>query len=443
MIARVLALVVALSVPVAAPGALDEWPQLGGTARHLGVNPHEHAFTPDNVDSPLAIAWKGHYGDNATSEAGVVVAGGFAYVAGFDGNLSAFAMDGCGAPSCEPQWQGHTKNGITGTPAVAGDVVLVGSADHFLYAFASGGCGGARLCPPLWKGRLQDAVVDSSPAVAGGIVYIGDYGGRLSAFALRGCGRAVCDPLWVGRGGRHEVLGAPAVADGTVFVGTARFSPQAFTGRLLAFPAGGCGAAECAPAWAADIGGPSTLTASPAVAGDTVFIGTTKLWAFAAGGCGASTCPPLRAYNLRGSGMETTPAVAGDLLIAASQATPDPNTIGVISVFPLAGCGAPVCDSLWTGVNFGAGFESPPVIAGGVVFVGKGPASGFPVDAGVFAFDLAGCGAETCLPLSLTQVGESQFYLGAPIAVADGKVLLASNDNEDGHSNVYALEVRA
>jgi hypothetical protein len=86
-----------------------------------------------------------------------------------------------------------------------------------------------------------------------------------------------------------------------------------------------------------------------------------------------------------------------------------------------------------------AGFESSPVVAGGVVFVGKGPASGVPVDAGVYAFDARGCGAAVCLPLSLTQLGPDQFYLGSSIAVTGGRVMLGSNDNTDGHSNLSVL----
>jgi outer membrane protein assembly factor BamB len=446
-LSRALVVGLAVCLPVLSPGAasagtgqpVSSWPQFGRTALHLDVNPFEHAFTPENVRS-LATVWKGHYGQNTTTEGGPVAAGGFVYSTGFDGFLSAFDLDGCGSPSCEPLWKGHTNNDITGTPAVAGGLVLVGSADHFLYAFAAAGCGSTR-CPPLWKGRLADAVVDSSVAVADGIAYIGDYGGHLSAFAVQGCGHSVCDPLWVGQGRAGELFTAPAVGKGSVFVGTMNATPQAFTGRLVVFPVGGCGEPVCRPTWVADIGGPATLTASPTVSDDTVFIGSSSLLAFAAAGCGARTCQPLRSYDLGDSGMETTPAVVGDVLLATTQDTPDPNTVGVVAAFPAHGCGAARCEPLWTGINFAAGFASSPAVAGGLVFVGKGPASGFPVDAGLYVFDVNGCGAPTCKALSFTQLGESQFYLGAPLAIADGKVIMASNDNTDGHSNLYVMSV--
>jgi hypothetical protein len=166
------------------------------------------------------------------------------------------------------------------------------------------------------------------------------------------------------------------------------------------------------------------------------------LFAFAAGGCGARTCRPLRAYDVGDAGITTTPALAGDTLLAATQATPDPNTVGVVAAFPAHGCGAARCEPLWTGVNFAGGFESSPVVAGKVVFVGKGPASGFPVDAGVYAFDLRGCGAPVCQPLSFTQLSESQDYMGSSLAVAGGTVLLDSTANlpdQTSQTNLYAL----
>lgn len=74
------------------------------------------------------------------------------------------------------------------------------------------------------------------------------------------------------------------------------------------------------------------------------------------------------------------------------------------------------------------------------MFVGKGPASEFPADTTVFAFDARGCGgAAVCQPLSLTQLGVDQCYLGSPIAVTGGRLMLGANDNTDGHSNLYVL----
>ena len=89
-------------------------------------------------------------------------------------------------------------------------------------------------------------------------------------------------------------------------------------------------------------------------------------------------------------------------------------------------------------MNFGFGFMSQPAIAGGVVFVAKGPASGFPVDAGLYAFDAAGCGATLCKPLTFVQFSTEQSYLGEPVAVAEGRVLASSSESA-GPTNLYVL----
>jgi PQQ-like domain len=434
--------------------APSQWPQFGQSAQHLNTNPDEHTFTVANV-ARLRTAFTAHFGDNTVTEGGPAVANGVVYIAGFDGVLSAFATKGCGITLCEPLWRGQADGDFTGTPAVGGGVVLIGSADHLIYAFPAAGCGAA-LCQPVWRGKLANAVVDSSVAIAGGVAYIGDVGGRLYAFAVAGCGQTVCPPLWVGQGESNEQLGAPAVGNGNVYVTSFQSTPDLVTGRLLVFSAAGCGAGTttCRPSWTADLGGPAGDTAAPTVTADTVFAGSGTLFgdgtntnfhlfAFPAAGCGGPVCKPLRSYDTGDGGVEGAPAVAGNILYATTQASPDPNTVGVVAAYPLAGCGKPQCEPLWTGVNFASGAASAASVVGGVVFVGKGPASGFPVDAGLYAFDARGCGAAVCAPISFLQLSTEQFYLGAPLAVAEGKVFMASNDNIDGHSKVYVMSLPA
>src|SRR4051794_27469050 len=129
--AAALALVAAVA-PAGAAGAAaqpSEWPQFGQSARHLNTTPTEHAFPTGNVSGlqPLATA---SFGANNVPEGGPAVAGGIIYIAGFDGILSAFSTARCGGGSCKKLWQGRTGNDITSTPAVAGGLVLIGSADH-------------------------------------------------------------------------------------------------------------------------------------------------------------------------------------------------------------------------------------------------------------------------------------------------------------------------
>ncbi len=449
------ALIVAATATVATlaapPAAATDWNQLQRAANHPGTNPSETAFTPANVGA-LAILWRGHFGDNVATEGGAVIAGPRIFVAGYDGRLSAFDLAGCGggASSCEPLWQGRTHNEITTTPAVSGQHVLVASADRFLHVFNAAGCG-AKSCDALWRGRLSNGAIDSSVTVSGDFAFVGDYGGRLSVFPLAGCGTSVCDPAWTAQAGPHEQLNSsPTVGGGFVYVQTTYSTDDDVTGRMLVFPAGGCGQATCSPLWTADLGGPAGTTASPVVVGDTVYVGSGKrfggpnridhLFAFPAAGCGRATCQPTRTFDIGADGLGTTPAVAGGWLFATTQRSPDPNSVGVVAAFDLAGCPAGQrCQPTWTGVNFTDGFASSPAVVGHVVFVGKGPAQ--EVDAGVFAFDARGCGAgkKTCRALALVRPSDQGFYLGAPLAVARDRVAFVANDNTTQHSEVVVM----
>jgi PQQ-like domain len=352
----------------AAPAAVpSQWPQFGQSPRHLNTNPAEKAFSTGNVGG-LRTLFTADFGSNTATEGGPAVANGVLYQAGFDGNLNAYPASGCGQRSCQPLWRGTAAGDFTSTPAVAGGLVFIASADHFLYAFPAAGCGAA-ICAPRWKAHLRAAVVDSSVAVAGGVAYVGDFSGHLYAFTAAGCGAAVCQPLWAGHGLSTELIGAPAVANGLVYVTTFHNTPNLFNGRLLVFPAAGCGQAFCTPSWTAGIGGPAGSTAAPAVTATTVYTTSGTLFgngantrfhlmAFPATGCGANTCKPLRSYDTGDGGAEGAPAVSGNMLFATTQGTPDPNTIGVVAAYPAAGCGKPRCEPLWTGVNFESGFAS-------------------------------------------------------------------------------------
>jgi PQQ-like domain len=429
-----------------APVAGD-WAQFGQSARHLNTNPGEKTFRVGNVHR-LHTLFTAGFGSNTGSEGGPAVSGGVLYQGGFDGNLNAYPAAGCGQATCQPMWQGQASGDFTSTPAVAGGLVFIGSADHFLYAFPAGGCGAA-VCAPRWKAHLDAAVVDSSVAVAGGVAYVGDFTGHLYAFTAAGCGAATCRPLWTGHGLTTELIGAPAVGNGQVYVTTFDSTPNLVTGRLLVFPAAGCGKPDCTPSWTAHIGGPAGSTAAPAVTATTVYTTSGTLFggvntdfhlmAFPAAGCGAATCKPLRTYDTGSGGAEGAPAVSGGRLFATTQNSPDPNTLGVVAAYPAAGCGRAHCAPVWTGINFVSGFASAPAVAGGVVFVGKGPGRDIP-DAGVFAFSAAGCGgAATCKPVKFVQLSSNQNYLGAPLAVGEGKVFMSSDDNVSGRSDVFAL----
>ena len=134
------------------------------------------------------------------------------------------------------------------------------------------------------------------------------------------------------------------------------------------------------------------------------------------GPCGAKTCKPLRTYDTGDGGAEGSAAISGNMVFATTQASPDPNTIGVVAAYPAAGCGKPRCEPLWTGINFTSGFASPPSVANGVVFVGKGPATATPQntpDAGLYAFKAAGCGAVTSRRISSAPISPPESDTGS------------------------------
>lgn len=426
------------------------WPQFGRTAQHPNDAPGETGFTPGNVDD-LSVAWSARFGEFASGQGGAAVANGIAYIGGSDGFLSAFSMEQCVAGNCAPLWRAKTHNGIYGTPAVAGNLVLVGSADRHLYAFWADGCGQPR-CQPVWKGKLQDAAL-SSVAVADGMAYIGDFGGRIYAFSVRGCYEEVCLPEWTGSGGKNfEFNTTPAVAGGHVYIGALLNTPDLFSGRMFVFDADGCGSSTCAPEWSANLRGMSDGTLSPLVSGNLVYAGSgtrfgeqpngpNHLFAFDAGGCGAQICKPLWSYATGDADLTGGLALSRGVIFAGSQSTPNPNTVGVFSAFEAGGCGAKVCQPLWTAINFASGFESPPVVAGRLVFVAKGPASGFPVDEAVLSYRTTGCGHRICRPVSFTQLGPEQFYLGSPIAIAEHTLLVPTEASNGGADDLMALQV--
>jgi outer membrane protein assembly factor BamB len=411
------------------------WPQFQGVPNHRGVNPLEHTLRVANV-SGLALSWIGLVPEDL-DWASPVVARGNVYITGGDSGLVVFPATGCGAATCQPAWLGKTGPQAIAAPAVAGGLVFVDSQASFtsndgrLNVFDADGCGSS-VCQPLWKGiGGTESFLVSSPAVVGGRVYVGSYDGKVYAFDAAGCGSPTCLPLWTGQTG-GPVDSSPAVAGGVVYVGST-------DGAVYAFPAAGCGAAECSPLWRGQTGG-SIDIASPTVVGGKVLVGDGSfLNVFDASGCGGAVCPPL--WKGKAELMSNTPAVAGGIVFVDAQPLlQGGRSIGVVAAFDLDGCGASVCDPLWSGINFATGMESSPVVANGVVYVGKGPASGFPVDSGVFSYDARGCGQAVCDAIGFVQTSPTQFYLSSTPAVVDGRVYMGSTESA-GQAGLYVFEL--
>ena len=177
-----------------------------------------------------------------------------------------------------------------------------------------------------WRAHLQGAV-DGTPAIAGGMVIAGSAGGELGAFDER-TGRRI----WV-RSGLGAIADSPAVDAGRVFAGT-------LTGHLLAFAAADgrplwdwTGPPDAA-LWSSPvvhrdlviIGVASPFGDQPLVAGELVAIDART------GRVRWSLC--LRAGCARGDGVWSTAAIDANGVAFAGVGNPGD---GVIAFDPLTG----------------------------------------------------------------------------------------------------------
>jgi hypothetical protein len=84
-------------------------------------------------------------------------------------------------------WAGPVGGSVTSSPAVARNVVFVGSDDGSVRAFDASGqtrCAGTpRTCQPMWTDSTGGAV-QSSPGVADNFVYVGSDDGALHAYGI-------------------------------------------------------------------------------------------------------------------------------------------------------------------------------------------------------------------------------------------------------------------
>jgi outer membrane protein assembly factor BamB len=128
-------------------------------------------------------------------------------------------------------WETPVGANVTATPALAGGVLYVPTADGDLVAVDAAGCGAA-TCEPLWSAAIDGTAINEQPAVSGdgedAVVFVGTSGGTVAAVAAAGCGYDTCGaPLWQASVGA-AVTGAPAVSAGAVVVGTSSGEVAAF-----------------------------------------------------------------------------------------------------------------------------------------------------------------------------------------------------------------------
>jgi outer membrane protein assembly factor BamB len=247
----------------------------------------ENPLGPANpkICQPL---WVGSASGNGATFSSPIVANGVLYIGSEDGTLSAFDTTGTSNCSndvpkiCQPLWTAPTGGQIqSATPVdLHGTVYATSYEDRTLYAFdASGGAahctGSPKVCAPLWTAYIGSTSV-SSPAIAGNVVYVGSDDGSLYAFDAR-AGRAHCStdppincsPLWTAPTGGH-IRSSPSVANGVVYIGSDDGTLRAFdaTGSV------GCGdiPKQCTALWTATTG--NAVESSAAIANGWVYVGS-------------------------------------------------------------------------------------------------------------------------------------------------------------------------
>jgi outer membrane protein assembly factor BamB len=189
---------------------------------------------------------------------------------------------------------------VFSSPAVAGGVVFVGSADKAVYALdvVSGAY--------LW-GYTTGNDVWSSPAVAGGVVFVGSIDGNVYALnASTGAYIWNYTTGWSYSTGWNYTSGgpvysSPAIAGGVVFVSSDDgnvYALNASTATLI---------------WRYSTTG-SLVDSSPAVAGGVVFVGSDDKVVYA---LDVSSGAYLWGYTT-GNDVWSSPAVAGGIVYAGS-----------------------------------------------------------------------------------------------------------------------------
>lgn len=171
-----------------------------------------------------------------------VIAGDFVLVPSADGNL--YALD---VRNGSLAWSFKARQALWASPAVEGDAIYLTSLDHHVYALdlSSG--------KSLWQTDLGGAIPDK-PAIAGDVILAGTLGDKL--FALQ---KQSGEILWQIEA-KNWVWGTPAVADGVAYVAD------------LSGVASAVSTANGAEVWSRTLGG--RIIASPLLADKMVYFVT-------------------------------------------------------------------------------------------------------------------------------------------------------------------------
>lgn len=211
------------------------------------------------------------------------------------------------------------EDGAPNTFAIVGDHVLWSHgnlATGYSSACPADPAGG---CSPDWSTDLGAQVTDAEAIGHGQAVYSYGPAGLAVLDVATGAVR------WTASVGQFfGTARVVAVAGGKIVVAV---EDALLASRLLAFPAGGCGAATCSPVWSADFDGTIGSLTPPFVAGgDVVWVAgrlpggsdIPAISAFALRGCGAPTCGALTSipYGMNGGNaiVDGGQLIVGDII---------------------------------------------------------------------------------------------------------------------------------
>lgn len=329
----------------------ERWSEYGYDASNTGA-PETNTGPVENPE----VAWT--FKASGRVDSPPVVADRTAFVGSGDGNLYAVKL-----PDGNERWRFEAGEPITSAPVVEDGTVYVCSPDGTLYALS------AKTGDPQWTFQA-DGSLRLSPTLSGETIYFGSVEGVLYAVGLDGTKRWTAD--------LGDELGSPIVHDGTVYGGTndAVYSLSSTTGKVerrFATDAPGI------PALAASsnmlyVGKGQTsgqllalapdgtrrwtfktresIERSPAVVGDTVYVGTagSGLYAVRDGTEVWSTAPEQV--------VVTAPAVVDETVYYGTVG----GTFSAVAA----------CDGTerWT-ISTDGTISSSPAIVGGTAYVGS------------------------------------------------------------------------
>jgi len=409
--------------PDALAGGVD-WPKYGFDLANTGFNPTETTISPANV-AALGRDW-GIGGQHFSVFASPVVANGRLYLPCQPRFTNPATPQECAVDTRDGHliWQ-TILGSVTSasTAAVSGGRVYVADGRPArMYALD------AATGQILWRAlptSATDASYGGAPVVSGGMVYMVFNDGYLRAYRAT-TGAEVWNVFLDSSG-----MTTPAIANGILYVeGRKPMSTgpphgvldalDARSGRLLW--------------WSTDHTATSTL---PVVANGLVYIATgyetnpyypaPNLLAYPAGGCAAPPCPPAWQVEEGGVGSSASAYANGVLYQGFKDGT----------LHAFSGQNG---DLLWTGttaLRWGAPWplQGAPAVANGVVYQGG-------ADGRIHAWSASGCGQPTCAPLWTASIDEADFWntgaARAQPAILDGTVYISSSDP---YMDLYAFRL--